>query len=394
MASREIVKNVFAVGTINWDLRYFDAIMPTPHGSSNNAYLVRGSEKTAIVDLGEPNDEADFITNLMRLDQHSLDYIICLHAEQDHSGLLPLMLEIYPMAKVVTNETCRGLLFEMHNLEGYEERFITIANGEILSLGDKTLKFYLAPWIHWPDTMFVEIVEDRVLFTSDFFGAHYASETLFQDDNSPDYLEAAKRYYSALMMPFRASVVKYIDLVKKLNPEYIGPAHGPVLRMPTEIIDLYADWASDKPKNKVVIGYVSMHGNTKQMVNFLVDDLLQRGVPVNQYNLLDTDTGVFGSAIVDAATIILATPTVLHGPHPAVVNASYLIRTLRPKAKYVGIIGSFGWESNAVPYLQDMMSTLGAENLNSVYIKGIPDEETIKNLHVLAETVAELHQTL
>ncbi|HJJ95561.1 MAG TPA: FprA family A-type flavoprotein [Methanocorpusculum sp.] len=394
MASREIVDNVFAVGTVNWDLRYFDAIMPTPRGSSYNAYLVRGSEKTAIVDLDEANNEAEFITNLMRLNQHSLDYIVCLHAEQDHSGLLPLMLEVYPMAKVVTNETCKGLLFEMHNLEGCEERFITVSDGETLSLGDKTLKFHFAPWVHWPDTMFAEVVEDRVLFTSDFLGTHYASETLFQDDDSPDYLEASKRYYSAIMMPFRASVVEYLDLVKKIDPLFIGPSHGPVLRMPAKILDLYADWASDKPKNKVVVAYVSMHGSTKQMVDFLVDDLLQRNIPVNQYNLLNTDSGVLGSAIVDAATIILATPTVLYGPHPVAVNAGYLIRALRPKVKHIGIIGSFGWGSNAVSYLQDMLSPIGAENLDPVYIKGVPDEEAIRNLHVLADTIAERHQAL
>jgi len=394
MAAREIVSNVYEVGTINWDLRYFDAIMPTPRGSSYNSYLIKGSEKTALVDLGEPDCEAEFITNLMRLDQNSLDYIICLHAEQDHSGLLPLILEVFPMSKVVTNEVCRGLLFEMHNLEGCEERFITINDGDTLSLGDKTLKFYLAPWVHWPDTMFAEIVEDKILFTSDFLGTHYASETLFQNDTLPDYLEASKRYYSAIMMPFRASVQEHLELIKKINPKIIGPSHGPVLKMPAKILDLYADWSSDKPKNKVVVAYVSMHGSTRQMVNFLVDDLIQRGVPVNQYNLLDTDSGVLGSAIVDAATIIIATPTVLFGPHPVAVNAAYLVRALRPKVKYIGVIGSYGWGTNAVNYLSEMLSPLGAESLEPVYIKGVPDEEAIQSLHALADSIAEHHKAL
>ncbi|MDO5845500.1 MAG: FprA family A-type flavoprotein [Methanocorpusculum sp.] len=394
MAAREIVDNVFAVGTINWDLRYFDAIMPTPRGSSYNAYLVKGSEKTALIDTGEPHDEADFITNLMRLDQNSLDYIVCLHAEQDHSGLLPLMLDVYPMAKVVTNETCKGLLVEMHNLYEMDDRFIVVGDGETLSLGDKTLKFYLTPWVHWPDTMFAEIVESRVLFTSDFLGTHYASETLFQDDESQEYLEAAKRYYSAIMMPFRSSVQEYLALVKKIDPAVIGPSHGPVLKMPAKICDLYADWSSDAPKNKVVVAYVSMHGSTRMMAGYLVDDLIQRGIPVSLYNLLETDTGVLGSAIVDAATIIIATPTVLFGPHPVAVNAAYLVRALRPKTKYIGVIGSYGWGTNAVNYLADMLSPLGAEVLEPVYIKGLPDEKTIQDLHTLADTIAGKHQEL
>jgi len=394
MAAREIVKNVYSVGTINWDLRYFDAIMPTPRGSSNNAYLIKGSEKTALIDLGDMGNETEFIANLMRLDQNSLDYIICLHAEQDHSGLLPLMLEVFPMAKVVTNEVCRGLLFAMHNLEGCEERFITIGDEETLSLGDKTLKFYLAPWVHWPDTMFAEVIEDKILFTSDFLGTHYASETLFQNDTLPDYLEAIKRYYAAIMMPFRASVQQHLEHVKKINPKIIAPSHGPVLQMPAKIIDLYQDWSSDTPKNKVVIAYVSMHGSTKQMVDFLVDDLLQRGIPVNQYNLLTTDSGVLGSAIVDATTIIIATPTVLFGPHPVAVNAAYLVRALRPKVKYLGVIGSYGWGTNAVNYLSEMLAPLGAETLEPVYIKGIPDEQAIQQLHTLADAIAEHHQAL
>lgn len=394
MAAREICPNVHAVGTINWDLRYFDALMPTPRGSSYNAYLVQGSEKTALIDTSEAKDEAEFITNLMKLNVNSIEYIVCLHAEQDHSGLLPLLLDVFPMAKIVTNEVCRGLLTEMHKLMEPEERFIVVGDGDTLSLGDKTIRFYLAPWVHWPDTMFAEVVEDKVLFTTDFLGTHYASETLFQNDDLPDYLEAAKRYYAAIMMPYRASVQEYLQLVRKIDPKFIGPAHGPVLKMPAKILDLYADWSSDAPKNKVVVAYVSMHGSTKQMVDFLVDDLLQKGVPVNQYNLLDTDSGVLGSAIVDAATIIIATPTVLFGPHPVAVSSSYLVRALRPKAKYVGVIGSYGWGSNAVNYLTEMLSPLGAELLPSVYIKGLPSETDIEDLHKLADLIAEKHKNL
>lgn len=394
MAAREICPDIFSVGTINWDLRYFDALMPTPRGTSYNAYLVRGSEKTALIDTSEASYESEFITNLMKLDVNSLDYIVCLHAEQDHSGLLPLLLDVFPMAKIVTNDVCKGLLTGMHDLNEPDDRFVIVGDGDTLSLGTKTLVFHLTPWVHWPDTMFAEVKEDGVLFTSDFLGTHYASETLFQNDDMPDYLESAKRYYAAIMMPYRDSVRTYLRLVDSLHPKIIAPSHGPVLKMPAKIPDLYADWSSDMPKNRVVVAYVSMHGSTKQMVEFLVTDLLEKGIPVNQYNLTETDTGVLGSALVDAATIILATPTVLFGPHPAAVSSAYLIRALRPKARYVGIIGSYGWGSNAVNYLTEMLSPLGAETLPPVYIKGLPSESDITELHNLANLIAEKHQVL
>ena len=137
-----------------------------------------------------------------------------------------------------------------------------------------------------------------------------------------------------------------------------------------------------------------MHGSTELMTKFLVDDLVQRGIPVQQYNLLETDTGVLGSSIVDAATIIVATPTVLFGPHPVAVNAAYLIRALRPKVKHLGVIGSYGWGTNAVNYLGEMLAPIGAEMLDPGYIKGLPEVEAIKALHAMADAIEQRHKEL
>ena len=392
MAPREITAHIWSVGIINWDMRMFDAVMPTPRGSSCNSYLVRGSEKSALIDTVEGEKEAEFITNLMKLDQNSLDYIVCLHAEQDHSGLLPLLLDVFPMAKIVTGAVCKDLLIKMHSLREPEERFVVVGDNDTLALGDVTLKFHEAPYVHWPDTMFVEAVEDKVLFTSDFLGTHYAPETLYQDDTDPVYLSAAKRYYAAIMMPFRAHIPGRLALVDAVNPDIVAPAHGPVLKMPAKVTELYAKWASDTPENKVAVLYVSMHGSTRQMVEFLVDDLVEKQIPVTQINLAETDSGILAEALVDAKTIILAAPTVLYGAHPLAANVAYLMRILRPKAQYIGIIGSFGWHSNAVENLSEMVSPLGAQMLDPVYIAGIPDEDAVSNLHRLADLIAEKHQ--
>lgn len=392
MTVREIAQNVISVGVTKWDMRNFDALIPTPCGSSNNAVFIRGSEKTVLIDAADANDETEFITNLMKLDIYSLDYVVCLHAEQDHSGLLPLLLEVFPMVKIVTNDVCKNLLIEMHNLREPEDRFIIVGDGDILSLGDKTLKFYLTPWVHWPDTMFAELIEDKILFTSDFLGAHYAAETLFQNDSSPEYLNAVKQYYAAIMMPFQETVSAYLQKIDALSPTCICPSHGPILKMPAKVVDLYKEWVSGTSRNKVVIVYVSMHGSTKQMANFLADDLQQKGVPVHLYNAFDTDTGILLSAIAEASTLIIAAPTVLSGLHPAIVGSVYLIRALRPNIKYVGIIGSFGWKSKVVEELTDMVSSLNATFLPSVYIKGVPDEKDIAELHSLADSIVDIHQ--
>ncbi|MDD3217059.1 MAG: FprA family A-type flavoprotein, partial [Methanoculleus sp.] len=225
MTPREIVPGVFAVGAIDWDRRIFDELIPTPDGTSYNSYLLRGSEKTALIDTVDPSKFADLTANLDRLGVDKIDYIIANHAEQDHSGSIPAMLGRYPGAKVVTNQKCRDFLVDL--LQIPQDRVIVISDGDTLTLGDRTLEFIFAPWVHWPETMLTYLPEDRILFSCDLFGSHYATSSLYVPDEGAIY-ESAKRYYAEIMMPFRSSIKAHLAKLAAREIAVIAPSHGPV----------------------------------------------------------------------------------------------------------------------------------------------------------------------
>ncbi len=230
--AKEIKKDIYYVGTIHWDRRLFDELIPLPDGTSYNAYIIKGSEKTALIDTADPAKEEELIGNLKKAGVKKIDYIVSHHAEQDHSGGIPRVLKEYPEAKVVTNEKCKSMLKDLLLIP--EEKFITVADREKISLGNKTLEFILTPWVHWPETMGTYVAEDKILFSCDFFGSHFATSDLFNDDG---VYEKAKRYYAEIMSPFRSNVRANIEKIKDLQIEIIAPSHGIVYTKPERIIN-------------------------------------------------------------------------------------------------------------------------------------------------------------
>jgi flavorubredoxin len=391
MPVREIKPGVHWVGTVHWDRRLFDELIPLPDGTTYNAYLISGSEKTALVDSVDPAKEAEHINNLRSLQVEKLHYIIANHAEQDHSGGIRRLVNIYPMAKVVTNQKCKNMLMDLLLIP--EERFIVVADNDTLSLGDRTLEFIIAPWVHWPETMLTYLREDRILFPCDLFGSHLATSELYASDEARVY-ESAKRYYAEIMMPFRNVIQKHLAKLEGYAINIIAPSHGPLHNKPSFIIDAYRDWTSDAVKNEVILPYVSMHGSTEAMVNHLIDALIERDVVVKPFNLTKTDIGELAIALVDAATIVIATPTVLVGPHPAAVYATYLANILRPKTKYASVIGSYGWGSKMLEQITGMLGNLKVELISPVVIKGHPKKEDFRALERLAGSIVEKHKAL
>jgi len=391
MVSRELVPGVYWVGAYDFDRRIFDELIPLPEGTTYNAYLVKGSEKTALIDTVDPTKEYDLISNLVKLGIEKIDYVIINHAEQDHAGSLPMVLEFYPDARVVTNAKCRDLLIALLHIP--EDRFRVIADNETLSLGDRTFRFLITPWTHWPETQLTFLVEDRILFPCDLFGFHAATTELFITDEAWAY-RSAKRYYAEIMMPFRGSIQGYVGRVRELDPAIIAPSHGPVNKNPKFILDAYAGWVSDSVKNEVVIPYVSMHGSTAKMVEFLTGALVSRGIVVKPYNLTRTDIGELASSLVDAATVVIATPTVLFGPHPSVVSATYLANVLRPKTRFAAVIGSYGWGGKTADTITKMLDHVKVEVMPPVMVLGEPDEATMQALDRLADEILKKHKEL
>lgn len=386
---REIKTGIHWVGAVDWDRRLFDSLIPLPDGTSYNAYLVEGTEKTALIDTVDPA-MSDILFSYLE-DVPKIDYIIANHAEQDHSGTLPALLEKYGRARLVTTQRGRDMLMDLLLIP--EDRFVVAEDGGTIGLGGRTLRFIHTPWVHWPETMSTFLEEENILFPCDFFGSHLASSSLFVDDE-PRVLEAAKRYYAEIMMPFGNVIRKNIEKFNGLDIDMIAPGHGPVYNRPAMIIEAYLDWTSEKPKNEVVLPYVSMHGSTAAMVARLVASLSERNVVVHQFNMADTDIGKLAISLVDAATIVVGTPTVHYSPHPRIVHAVHLANVLRPKARWASVVGSYGWAGKTAEQITGMLSNLKIEFLDPVICRGFPRENDFLALDEMAGLIEEKHKTI
>jgi len=377
------------MGAQDFDRRLFDELIPLPDGTSYNAYLVKGSEKTALIDTVDPEKIDVLMAQLEAVTQ--LDFLIVQHVEQDHSGSVPAVLDRYPNAKIITTPKAKPMLIDHLHID--PERIVTVEDGETLSLGDRTFQFIHAPWVHWPETMLTYLREGKVLFTCDLFGSHLATTDLYATDKKRVY-EAAKRYYAEIMMPFSSIIKGHLEKLARYEIETIAPSHGPLYDDPAFILDAYRHWVLDPPENLVVLPYVSMHGSTQVMVDHLISALADRGVRTEPFNMTVTDIGKLAITLVDAATVVFGAPTVLTGAHPNVITAAYLTNALRPKLRHAAVIGSYGWAGKTVEQITGLASSLKLEWLDPVMCKGLPRKADLKALNRLAETIASQHQSL
>jgi flavorubredoxin len=387
MQKRKIKDDIYRLGSIDWDRRLFDSLIPLPDGTSYNAYLIYGSEKTVLIDSVDPVMSDELIGQLT--DVKKIDFIISHHAEQDHSGTIPKVLERFPAAKVIVSPKAKGMLIDLLHID--ENAFVTVEDGETISLGNKTLKFIHTPWVHWPETIVTYLAEDKILFSCDFFGSHIATSDIFVTDQCRVY-DAAKRYFAEIMMPFRLVIEKNLEKIKGYDIQMIAPSHGQVYDKPAWIIDAYKDWVTVAPKNLVAIPFVSMHGSTRVMVERLLSGLTAHGVSVELFNLAVTDIGKLAMCLVDAATIVIGTPTVLAGPHPLAAYAAFLANAIRPRTKFLSIIGSYGWGGKTVETLAGMIPNLKVEVIEPVLCKGLPKEVDYLALDRLSLAIADKHR--
>src|SRR5574344_2116435 len=350
MKFQEINSNVYFCGLNDINRKFFDELIPLKCGTTYNSYLIKGSDKTALIDTMYPPKSEEYLKNLDENGINHIDFIIANHGEQDHTGTIPKLLEKYPNAKIVTNQVCKGNIMSMLHVN--DDKFIIVVKNDTLSLGDKTLTFYITPGVHWPDTMFTYLNEDKMLFTCDFLGAHYTSDTCMADYSS-ELEKSAKRYYAEIMMPCRIMCEKYVKQIKSIEPKWILPSHGPVYDNTKFILDLYSDWTNDEGKNLVVLPYVSMYGSTEDLIDYLISKFNSAGIEAKKFDIVDGDLGELAMDLVDATTIILGTSMVLCSPHPMAANVAYLTNLLRPKAKYASFVGSYGWGGNLFGELTD-----------------------------------------
>ena len=387
-----IKDGVYYCGVEDFGRRIFDQLIPLPNGTTYNSYYIEGSQKRALIDTSYSKTIKEFIEKLNGKGEF-IDYVIANHAEGDHSEALVKVLQMNPNAKVVTNKKCMELLIDQYGIP--QDKFQTVNDGDEISLGDKTLRFHLAPWVHWPDTMFTHLVEDNILFTCDFLGAHITFEQgQFYAQETQEYLLSAKRYYAEIMMPFRPHCKKYLEKVEQINPSMICPSHGGIYKNPDFILNAYREWTYDTHKNKVVIPYVSMYQNTERMVDRLVEKLREENVEAHKFDLIKDDIGDMAVELVDAATVVFGASMVLAMPHPYAFFGVYLTNALRPNVKFMSIIGSYGWGGNLTGKIEENTNLLQVEKLDYITFKGRAKEEDIERLDALAHTIAKKHKEI
>ncbi|MCJ7607186.1 MAG: FprA family A-type flavoprotein [Thermoplasmata archaeon] len=387
MGTISIAPNVYWVGVKDHSRKLFDGLISLSHGTSYNAYLVVGSEKTAVIDTTNPGFEQVLDDKISQhADITKIDYVIMNHAEPDHANAAKYVLEKAKGAMLVTTAKGKEFALAEHGIPG--DRVMVVDEGSSIDLGGKTLKFIDAPWLHWPETMFTYLEEDGILFPCDFFGSHIAYGQFYADEfGYENTLDLAKLYFAEIMMPFRTQGKKALEKVRALNPRIIAPSHGVIHRDPKFIMDAYADWTDAKMKRKVLIAYVSMWGSSKKMADVLHEALVKKGIEVQIYDLTATDVGLVAKELVDTPVLVIAAPTVLAGVHPVAAYAALLVKALRAPTKYAAVLTSHLWSGGAVKQLSEILGTTKIEIIGVVDVKGAPRKEDLDAVLVLADTI-------
>jgi flavorubredoxin len=382
----KIAENVYWVGIRDWNRRIFDALIPLPKGTTYNAYLIIGRNGKALIDTVNPGFEKDLEDKIRNLvNPEEIDYIVMNHAEPDHAGAIPHMMRIASKAKLIT--TAMGAKMAQVYYHTPQERIRIVADNDVISLGDKSLRFIEAPMLHWPETMFTYLEEDGILFSCDFFGAHVAGGAY--SDEVEDLLVHAQRYWGEIMMPFRTLAQKALEKIASLNIKTIAPSHGPIHRKPEPILGAYRRWATGETRPKATIAYVSMWGSTDAMVKQMAETLASEGIELAFHNLPVTDVGDLAKDLVDSRAVVLGAPTVLGGAHPLAVYAAYLFKALRPPTKFAVILSSYGWGGGAVRQIQEVLKDFKFKDVDVLEVNGPPTEEIMRQIAEMGKSLAD-----
>lgn len=397
MNAIEVKKDIYWVGALDPNLRVFDIIMYTPYGTTYNSYLVKGSEKTAIFETVKEKFFDEFLEKLKSLDMDikNIDYIVVDHTEPDHAGSVAKLLDLAPNAKLVGSPT--ALRF-MKGIMNREFDSIPVKNGDTLSLGNKTLQFVSAPFLHWPDSMYTYIVEDNILVTCDSFGSHYSNENVFNDlnENQEHYMDALKYYFTAIMGPFKSYVLEAIDKIKDLKIDIICPGHGPVLRdNPSRIIKLYKEWSTnyEKPSDNkyIVIPYVSAYGYTETLAKNIAKGIESIGdFKIDMFDVINHNMNDIIENIERANGVLFGSPTINGDALKPILDILVSLNPIVHGKKIAAAFGSYGWSGEAVSYIEARLKQLKMDVLTpGLRINFKPSEEELTRAYKFGQSFAE-----
>ncbi len=385
----EIKPDLFWVGVKDPELRTFDDLFPTEHGTTYNSFLIKGKEKIAVIDTVKGDRSEEYLAKIRELvDPAEIDYFIINHTEPDHSGSLAFMLKHCPKATVVSTQAAHTFL---GNLIHTPFPSHVVKDGEVIDLGGKRIRFVVAPFLHWPDTMFALLEEDGALFTCDAFGSHYCGPSLFNDE-LPDFSADTKFYFDCIMRPFKDRALAAIDKIRHERIELVCPSHGPVLRDdPWKTIGLYEEWCQPVPGGKkIVIFFISPHGNTAKMAAAVAKGASLPGVEVISKHINHLSADEIRDLFEEADALIFGTPTINRDiPKPMWDVLAYL-STVKLKTNIAGVFGSYGWSGEATKMAEERLKGLNFK-LPALLVRApfTPRPDALAQCEALGRTIAE-----
>lgn len=362
-------ENIYWVGYVDWDIRDFHGYV-TERGSSYNAYLIK-DEKIAIIDSVKAPYVDSLLKNILALTEFDkIDYLVCNHAEPDHAGALPTLVEKCPNAVVVCNKKCRDILSMQFNTAGW--KFDIVDETTRISLGKRTMTFVNTPMAHWPESMFTYIPEDTLLFSMDAFGQHYATSERFDDTAVlREAMIEAKTYYANIIMLYGKQVAKVMDKAAGLDISMIAPSHGITWRSHiAEILAAYTKWMSHTPEAEVLIFYDTMWKSTALMADAIYRGANVEGVSVKKYDLKHTNITVIADATLSAAALAVGSPNLNRGIMPKIAEALTYLKGLSPEGKTAVAFGSYGWAKKGGQHeVQEILESMKCKMLSTAPIQ-------------------------
>jgi flavorubredoxin len=377
------------VGVVDWNIRDFHGYV-TRRGSSYNAYLIQ-DEKTALVDTVKHTFSSELLRNVCELvDPAKIDYIIVNHVEMDHSSSLPIVAKYAKNATIIASARGKDAIIEHY---GADFNIQTVKTGDTIKLGKRTLTFVEAPMLHWPDSMFTYVVEDKILMPNDAFGQHLASVQRFDDEVDEHVLmEEATTYYANILMPLAPLITRKIQEVVQMGIpiDMIAPSHGVIWRSdPSKIIKAYADWSANASKNKVVIVFDTMWGSTDKMARAIAEGAASQGADVKLLKLRAANRTEAMTEILEAKAVIVGSPTLNNGMFPTIGEFLTYATGLKPKGKLWGFFGSYGWGGGAVKNMTETAQKAGFEvHEQSIQVKYIPESEDLTKCFEFGQQIA------
>ena len=394
MNIKEITSGIFYVGVNDRRTRRFEGLWPLPYGVSYNSYLIKGSEKNALVDTVELSSAEAFIQHIKNTlgEDAGLDYLVINHMEPDHSGAIPTILRAFPGIKIVCNKITASMIGGFYHITA-PEHFLVIADGDTLSLGDKTLSFHLTPMVHWPETMMTYVAEDKVLFTGDAFGTFGAlcGAVIDSEMDTEVYIREMYRYYSNIVGKYGRFVQRALTKVAPLDIVTICPTHGPVWRDEiARVHDIYNRLSRYESEKGTVIVYGSMYGNTAEAAEAIAAGLAAAGEKkIIMHDATSSDLSYMISDCFRYKKLVFASPTYSMSIFPPVEALLKALLVRETSDKTVGLVGSFTWAPAAMAGMSDYCKQMKLDVVGTVELKQSMNEETRIQIEALVDALKD-----